>query len=79
MLILLALGTLSLGHEHLDSGLDEHSCVACHVQKSTILPTSVADVEPVAIPEGDAPAGESHFADSLACLLVPPLRGPPAA
>ena len=82
MLVVFALssGILSFGHEHLASGgLDEHNCVACHVQHSTILPVSVADVEPAAIPEGDAPAGESQLADSLACLLVPPLRGPPVA
>ena len=80
VLIALVAGTFGLGHDHAGGeALDEHHCVICHAQQTTILPTTATDQGPAATPRDGDPVDEPGLVGSIAPGLRPPLRGPPAS
>ena len=72
-------GLFSLVHEHSEDGIaDEHHCPVCHLQQSTTLTASIADVQPTVTLQGEV-GSELRVLHSIAPRLVPPLRGPPVS
>ena len=75
-------GTFGLVHDHASAdevSEDERRCVVCHLhQHTTALPASAALGAQAEISRGDARPVEPELASSLAVLLSPLRRGPPA-